>query len=101
MTGFASALFNLDDYAAGERMISREEDPVWGADVLMRLANMAQPAGDGPVLAATSLRKEAAQAPRSAPVGFSLEDSRTFGKEVSYRSVFQNQTRPQTESVKR
>ena len=32
-------------------MIDRERDPVWGADTLAQLANLAQPTSGGPVLA--------------------------------------------------
>jgi hypothetical protein len=102
VTGFASALFNLDDYAAGERMISREQDPAWGADTLIQLANMAQPGSGGPAVALLRMDDARHATPASAPPSaVSLSEVPTFGKEVSYRSIFQNQTRPQTAGAKR
>lgn len=115
VTGFASALFNLDDYAAGERMIGREQDAAWGADTLTQLANMAQPASGGTVFAvsaprmgiegglAGSIPAAAATPPvqSQGTMGAGADYRATFGKEVSYRYVFQNQSRPQTDGAKR
>ena len=86
VTGFASALFNLDDYAAGERMISREEDAVWGADMLTQLASMAQPANDGRPLPSAHLRKDAA--PQAAPAA-SAEISLSAHADVRQRGQLQ------------
>lgn len=107
VTGFASALFNLDDYAAGERMIGREQDPSWGADTLMQLASMAQPsgtisyyAGAAPAARAPAMAAPMADVAGPGPGG-SMRGGPAFGKEVNYRYVFQNQSRPQTEPAGR
>jgi len=96
-------------------MIGREQDPAWGADTLTQLANMAQPASGGTVFAvsapamridaglAGSVPAAAGPTPSQSQVmlGKNADYRATFGKEVSYRYVFQNQSRPQTDGAKR
>ena len=97
VVAFASALFNLDDFAAGQKMIQFEEDAAWRSATLTQLATMAEQnevkykavrmASDaGAASAATDQR--AMNAP-STP-------SAAFGRELDYIQIFKGQRNSQT-----
>lgn len=105
VTGFASALFNLDEYEAGERMMRGEDDPAWSSAMLAQLAGQALPASRdvvaasyAPVATPASLESKTGAVPGMTAPGM---PGGMFGKQVSYRMVFQNQVRPQTEAPSR
>lgn len=109
---FATALFNLDEFGGGQKMLKNEGDASWRSDMLAQLAMQAPPpsafaqrksaAREAPVYSATAEDVDAriagaAAAPK--PVT-QLDSSRQadlpggqnyFGKDLQYRSVFQNQ----------
>jgi hypothetical protein len=74
---FASALFNFDDYAAGQQMLRNDDDAAWRSDTLARLAAI-------PVGGAVP-----AEARRESSV-------KAFGRTLDYDKVFQNQLRSNT-----
>ncbi len=76
---FASALFNFDDYAAGQAMLRQDDDAAWRSDTLARLA--AIPVGGAPSAVAAEPRMDAPKA---------------FGRSLDYEKVFQNQVKSNT-----
>lgn len=92
VVGFASALFNLDDFAAGQQMLRHEPDPAWRSDTLIGLASMDRKRHDVQPSApqAAEMREE------SSPRLRATTDDRYFGKQLNYRDVFQGQTNSQT-----
>jgi hypothetical protein len=84
VTAFASALFNIDNYSAGQKMMRYEEDAAWRSATLTQLAGMAVAGKPAAAMAGQS----AAEAMRT--------NSVRFGKSLDYESVFQGQTNSQT-----
>ena len=81
LVSFASALFNFDDYVAGQNMLQQDDDPAWRSDTLTRLANFS-PANP----AVVADEKSTASRQRLEP----------YGKSLDYRKVFQNQIKSNT-----
>jgi hypothetical protein len=108
---FATALFNLDEFSRGQAMLKNEGDASWRSDMLAQLAMQApppsayaqRPADKREAASMSAVRAEMAPtaAPRTnAPQAAVLDESRQadlpggqnyFGKDLQYRSVFQNQ----------
>lgn len=80
-TSFAAALFNFDDYAGGQKLLRQDDDAAWRSETLAHLAAVT-PGGNG-------------AASFSAAPG-SAQPSLFYGKNLSYKSVFQNQRNSQT-----
>lgn len=81
LVSFASALFNFDDYPAGQAMLHQDDDPAWRSDTLTRLANFS------PATPAMVADQQSASSPRQ---------EQPYGKQLDYRSIFQNQTKSNT-----
>jgi hypothetical protein len=76
-SSFAAALFNLDDFQAGQNMLKQDDDPVWRADTLARFASISEGGGG------RGASQIAAEFPQ-------------FGRDLRYRQVFQGQVKSQT-----
>jgi hypothetical protein len=93
VVSFASALFNLDDFARGQQMLRQEDDASWRSDTLTLLAaaSMGAPAESGRVRFASS--------PPSQP---DMQDEAAvlvtpqYGKQLNYEQVFRGQKNSQT-----
>jgi hypothetical protein len=107
VVSFATALFNLDEYPAGQAMLKNEGDASWRSDMLATLAMQVQPrASSMPMAAARTSNAKAESVSQMAPQLAVDEDSRQqmtepggtnyFGKNLRYRDVYQNQLRSQT-----
>lgn len=93
VVAFASALFNLDEFDAGQTLLRNEDDPVWRSDMLLALAST-QHERSGYRLSDAS----APSAARAASPQVSSEPDAVgfFGRDVSYSNVFQNQKNSRT-----
>lgn len=80
LVSFASALFNFDDYIAGQGMLRQDDDPAWRSDTLARLANFP------PAPASMALDKSAASPQQVQP----------YGKQLDFGSIFENKTKSNT-----
>ena len=74
---FAAALFNLDDFQAGQSMLKQDDDPTWRSDTLAKFASISE--GGGRLEA----KAGSAEMPR-------------FGRDLHYKQVFQGQVNSQT-----
>jgi len=95
VVSFATALFNLDDYAAGQQMLRNEGDASWRSDVLAKMAMASDRVAEDAkrAQAQVSMSRDAAAAPAAArPSDVQLE-SNFYGKNLQYREVFQNQSK--------
>ena len=104
VVSFASALFNLDDYSAGQRMLQSETDAAWRSDILTQLSSLA---GQGDSRASDT-RYKSAERQSLAPVMSANQgalDNRVpeqmqsqpyFGRQLGYRSVFQSNLKSNT-----
>ena len=94
MVGFASVLFNLDDYAAGQTMLRQDPDVMWRTDTLARLAAMTEHRAED----MARLRPAAASAPMIKAENGAAEPTadQPYGKRLDYQSIFQNQKNSQT-----
>lgn len=91
LLSFAAALFNLDDYAAGQQMLRADDDVAWRSDTLVRLASLSEVrAGEShatPQAAAPAMETQMDAAAQSQPY---------FGRPLTYREVFCGQKQSQT-----
>lgn len=99
VVSFASALFNLDDYAAGQKMLQHEGDAAWRSETLQKLAQLA--AEQAPVVRDQALRASmpkaaASEAREQNEADGSFSASPYFGRRLDYKTVFQNQSKSQT-----
>jgi len=105
LVAFATALFNLDDFDAGQKMVEQETNAVWRSDVL---ATMAQAAQEEQVQTSSGVTVAEARgfvargllaAPAPASIGPSAPANNNqpfFGKSLDYDRVFKNQKNAQT-----
>jgi len=99
LVGFASVLFNLDDYTGGQKMLRYDDDVAWRTDTLASLAAMQEVTGDQSLY---TNKSSAPQAVMEQQTGAAIqasptpEESQPFGRSLDYRSVFQNQKNSQT-----
>ncbi len=84
VVSFATALFNLDDYSAGQTLLRQEDDPSWRSDVLAKLAMATEHKDER-----ASFAQEAAMSPSADQAA--QRPSEYYGKNLQYREVFQNQ----------
>ena len=84
LVAFSTALFNLDDFAAGQTMLSHETDAAWRSDVLASMAQFAMPA-EGSI-------QFAAKQELSAPAA----TQPFYGRSLNFDQVFKNQKSSQT-----
>jgi hypothetical protein len=91
VVSFAAALFNLDDYAAGQKLLRNEDDPAWRSDTLTRFASL--PVQRDSLKAAPGFREPQATSPAADE---SFNPTPYYGKTLRFRDVFQNQQRSQT-----
>lgn len=85
---FAAALFNFDDYDAGQQLLKTDKDAAWRSEQLQRLASIQpQRRESGSVFMGAAAEKVAPDAPSS---------QFDYGKNLGYRQVFQNQQKSQT-----
>lgn len=94
---FASALFNLDDYDAGQKMLRQDEDPAWRSQTLL---SMAMPRPAALAKASRDIASPAA-VERDAAIMRQREESETpgqlyYGRKLDFGSIFQGQTNSQT-----
>lgn len=89
VTAFASALFNFDNYAAGQKVMQYEEDAAWRSATLTQLAGMAGSDKAAPSMAGLDVRS-------GAPASQMPAESVQFGKTLDYERVFQGQINSQT-----
>lgn len=83
LIAFSTALFNLDDFDAGQKMLGQEPDAAWRSDVLAGMAQIA-PAESFASDSSGSLR---VQSPTSQPF---------YGRSLNYEQVFKNKRASQT-----
>jgi hypothetical protein len=84
LIAFSAALFNLDDFDAGQKMLAQEPDAAWRSDVLASMAQMPAAGKDMSAAAVSSVT-----APQSIIQPF-------YGKSLDYEQVFKNQTKSNT-----
>jgi hypothetical protein len=97
LVAFATALFNLDDFTAGQTMLRQEPDPAWRSDVLAGMAQ-SDAAQFRPAELMTLRHSSAAASEALAPADASLMPSTQpfFGRQLNYDQVFKNQKKSQT-----
>jgi hypothetical protein len=105
LVAFATALFNLDDFDAGQKMVEQETHAAWRSDVL---ATMAQAAQEEQVQTVSGVPVAAAEARGFVTRGLSAghvsigplvpanNNQPFFGKSLDYDRVFKNQKNAQT-----
>jgi hypothetical protein len=113
LVAFATALFNLDDFDAGRKMLDQESDPAWRSDVLAGMAENPPTEvalGTG-VVAPVMLRRERVNAEAMAESGLTVTATGSasgsaggpdaarsvspngqpfFGKQLDFEQVFKN-----------
>ena len=97
LTTFASALFNLDEYAAGQTVMRQDPDAAWRSETLSALASAANPENAEPTAArAAALSRDVAahQASQSA-----RQSKSSYGVPLNYRTVFEGKQRSETQST--
>lgn len=100
VVSFASALFNLDDYLAGQRMLQKESDAAWRSEILTQLASLAGQ-GESPAIAERKLPMisgEQLSPTAGAPAQLQpqIQGQPYFGRQLGYKQVFQNNLRSNT-----
>jgi hypothetical protein len=96
IVSFAGALFNLDDYAAGQRMLQKEDDATWRSEVLTTLANTA---GEGNYIPSAANLRLISSPSADVRAQETMEVSPTqpyFGRQLGYKQVFQNNLKSAT-----
>jgi hypothetical protein len=88
LIAFSTALFNLDDFDAGQKMLGQERDAAWRSDVL---AGMAQMPREEQVASRSLSSAQASLSPAAPPTTQPF-----FGKNLEYDQVFKNQKQSQT-----
>lgn len=103
VVSFASALFNLDDYLAGQHMLQKEPDAAWRSETLTQLASLAgRDDSRGSVAAYSSPRSEMAIPAKDAgdfhtvAGELRIQGQPYFGRQLGYREVFQSNLRSNT-----
>lgn len=97
LTTFASALFNLDEYTAGQTVMRQDPDASWRSETLSALASAANPENTEP-RAATAVAhavREHASDERVAERR-SIQPSGSYGVPLNYQSVFRGKERSAT-----
>jgi len=87
VVSFASALFSLDDFPAGQRMLRHEPNATWRSQTLQQLASLDQFSKQHE---ARGGRADASE-PSAATPAF-------YGRQLNYEQVFKNNLRSNTES---
>jgi hypothetical protein len=97
LTAFATALFNLDDFDAGQKMVEEETDAAWRSDVLATMAQAAQEQTQTAGVAESRSAFVAAAAPPASLTPSPTSNNQPFfGKSLNYDDVFKNQKNAQT-----
>lgn len=108
---FAAALFNLDDFSAGQQMLRHEPDAAWRSDTLTRLAMLTPTqdirharSGNAPAINLESLSTASMSPARPAPDAMAApaevapaDAAPYFGKQLRYNDVFRGQKNSQTQ----
>ncbi len=96
LVAFASALFNFDDFKAGQSVLRQDDDAAWRSDMLVALATPVErhdykTANTSELRAAHEVDQGMADAPSS------LSAQPYFGQKLRFEDVFQGQTKSQTQ----
>jgi hypothetical protein len=91
LIAFATGLFKLDDFDAGQKMLQQETDAAWRSDVLAMMASSTSVFTQAPttsVPGSIGAAYEAQKAPS--------QQSDFYGKSLNYEKVFKDQKQSQT-----
>ncbi len=94
LVAFSSALFNLDDYKAGQAVLRQDDDAAWRSDMLVTLAAPVEKKArhqDRQQMPAALMSMEQSQADAPAT------SVPSYGQKLNYRDVFQDQKRSRTQ----
>lgn len=94
VTAFACALFNLDRYGAGQRVLQHEDDAAWRSDTLLALAT---PSAMLPGMTAGAPLAHFQQTNGTAgEAELRVADKPSYGKQLNYDAVFRGRQKSQT-----
>lgn len=107
VVSFASALFNLDDYLAGQHMLQKEADAAWRSETLAQLASLAgrtESTSIAASYAAVRIEDRAMLATPASDAGefpgmtpsTPIQGQPYFGRQLGYQQVFANNLRSNT-----
>jgi hypothetical protein len=95
LVAFASALFNLDQFEAGQAVLRNDDDPLWRSDLLAQMSVSTAPLARG--RDAYKAQGQRAIGPASeADFQEGGESASTYGRPLNYEEIFRNQRKSQT-----